>query len=60
MKVEPIEPMGADTLIWTSIESIPLSIRIEGSSELKLEDEIKVKFDISRVSIFDKNSEERI
>ena len=60
MKVELIEPMGADTLIWTSIEETPLSIRIEGSSELKLEDEIKVKFDISRVSIFDKNSEERI
>ena len=60
MKVELIEPMGADTLIWTSIEGAPLSIRIEGSSELKLEDEIQVKFDISRASIFDKNSEERI
>ena len=60
MKVELIEPMWADTLIWTSIEGTPLPIRIEGSSELKLEDERQVKFDIIRASIFDKNSEERI
>jgi multiple sugar transport system ATP-binding protein len=59
-KVELIEPMGADTLIWSSIESKPFSIRIEGSTELKLNDSLNIYFDIARSSIFDKNSEERL
>ena len=59
-KVELIEPMGADTLIWTNLNSKPLSIRIEGSSELKLNDSININFNIERVSIFDKKTQERI
>ena len=59
-KVELIEPMGADTLIWTSLESKPLAIRTEGSSELKLHDTLNIGLDIARSSIFDKKSEERL
>jgi len=59
-KIELIEPMGADTLIWLSFENIPFSVRIEGSSEYKLGDLISINFDIKRVSIFDKKSELRI
>jgi len=59
-KVELIEPMGADTLIWLSFENIPFSVRIEGSSEYKLGDVININFDIKRVSIFDKKSELRL
>ena len=59
-KVELIEPMGADTLIWSSIESKPFSIRIESSTELKLNDSLNINFDIVRSSIFDKHTEERI
>ena len=59
-KVELIEPMGADTLIWTSIEKTPISIRIEGSASFELGDEIEMTINISRASIFDKMSEERI
>ena len=59
-KVELIEPMGADTLIWTSLESKPLAIRIEGSSELKLHDTLNIGLNIARSSIFDKKSEERL
>ena len=60
LKIELIEPMGADTLIWSSMEGIPFSIRLEGSSEYQLEDVINIEFDIERASIFDKNSELRI
>jgi len=60
LKIELIEPMGADTLIWSSLEGIPFSIRLEGSSEYQLEDVINIEFDIERASIFDKNSELRI
>ena len=59
-KVELVEPMGADTLVWTSIEGNPISIRLEGSSNFNLNDEISISFDINKSSIFDSNSEERI
>ena len=59
-KVELVEPMGADTLVWTSIEGTPISIRLEGSSNYNLNDEINISFYINRSSIFDSKSEERI
>ena len=52
--------MGADTLIWLSFEDIPFSVRLEGSSEYKLGDEININFDIKRASVFDKKSESRL
>ena len=58
--VELVEPMGADTLVWTSIEGTPISIRLEGSSNYNLNDEINISFDINKSSIFDSKSEERI
>ena len=59
-KIELIEPMGADTLIWCSFEDTPFSVRLEGSSEYKLGDVINIKFDIKRSSIFDKKTELRL
>ena len=59
-KIELIEPMGADTLIWLSLEKILFPIRLEGSSEYKLGDVIIIEFDIKRSSVFDKNSELRL
>ena len=59
-KIELIEPMGADTFIWLSLENIPFSVRLEGSSEYKLGDVINIKFGIKRSSVFDKNSELRL
>lgn len=52
--------MGADKLIWLSLENIPFSVRLEGSSEYKLGDVINIEFDIKRSSVFDKNSELRL
>ena len=52
--------MGADTLVWTSIEGTPISIRLEGSSNYNLNDEINISFDINKSSLFDTKSEERI
>ena len=59
-KIELIEPMGADILIWLSLENITFSVRLEGSSEYKLGDVINIEFDIKRSSVFDKNSELRL
>ena len=46
--------------IITILNSKPLSIRLEGSSEVKLNDFININFNVERVSIFDKQTEERI
>ena len=59
-KIELIEPMGADTLIWLSFENVPFSVRLEGSSNYKLGDLIHLEFNIKRASLFDKKSEKRI
>ena len=59
-KIELIEPMGADTLIWLNFENIPFSVRLEGSSEYKIGDLINLEFIVRRSSIFDKKSELRI
>ena len=59
-KIELIEPMGADTLIWLSFENVPFSVRLEGSSDYKLGDLIHLEFNIKRASLFDKKSEKRI
>ena len=59
-KIELIEPMGADTLIWLSFEDIPFSVRLEGSSEYKLGDVININFDIKRSSVFNQKSELRL
>jgi multiple sugar transport system ATP-binding protein len=59
-KIELIEPMGADTLIWLSFENIPFSVRLEGSSEYKLGDVININFDIKRSSVFNQESELRL
>ena len=59
-KIELIEPMGADTLIWLSFENVPFSVRLEGSSNYKLGDLIHLEFNIQRASLFDKKSEKRI
>ena len=59
-KIELIEPMGADTLIWLSFENIPFSVRLEGSSEYKLGDVININFDIKRSSVFNQKSELRL
>ena len=55
-----IGSIRVDTLVWTSIEGKPISIRLEGNSNYNLNNEINISFDINKSSIFDSKSEERI
>jgi len=59
-KIELIEPMGADTLIWSSMENTPFSVRLEGSTAFKIGDLINIEFNIKRSSVFDKETELRV
>ena len=57
--VEVVEPMGADTLVWTMIDDMSFRLRVEGQLQLSSGDTITIGFDPSRGSMFDAN-EDRI
>jgi multiple sugar transport system ATP-binding protein len=48
-----IEPMGAETLVWTSIAGQPFAIRLEGDSQVKVGDQLAVDFPPQRLNLFD-------
>jgi multiple sugar transport system ATP-binding protein len=58
--IQVVEPMGADTLIWTELAGAPLAIRVEGERTLDVGDSIRLSFDPSRASLFDAESGERL
>ncbi|WP_417249105.1 ABC transporter ATP-binding protein [Celeribacter sp.] len=57
---EIVEPMGADTLVWTHVEGTPFRIRLDGQANVKTGDKLIVGFDPVRASMFDKATEERL
>jgi multiple sugar transport system ATP-binding protein len=52
-RAEMIEPMGAETLVWTSIAGQPFAIRLEGDSQVKVGDQLAVDFPPQRLNLFD-------
>ena len=52
-KVTIVEPMGGETILWTDFAGKPITIRVDGESEVKLGDEIPFHFDVARASAFD-------
>ena len=58
--VEIVEPMGSDTLVWTTLAKAPLRFRMDGQASVKTGDKILMGFDPSRASLFDKQSEKRL
>ena len=59
-KVTIVEPMGAETILWTDIGGKPASIRVAGDSSFKVGDIVPFGFDIARASLFDAASGERL
>ena len=60
LKAEIVEPMGADTLVWTHVAGEPFRIRLDGQAKVKTGDMLRVGFDPARASMFDKVTEERL
>lgn len=56
-KVEVTELMGAETFIYATIEDRAFTIRVNGSSNAKAGDIIKVAFNEKKIHIFDKETE---
>jgi len=58
--IDLVEPMGSDTLIWTKLDGKPFRVRVDGQAEIKAEETIKIGFDTKQVSLFDRESEDRL
>ena len=59
-KVDIIEPMGSDSLVWINIGDASISSRQEGATAFKKGQEVEVGADISLASVFAKDSEKRL
>ena len=58
--IEIVEPMGSDTLVWTTIAGVPVRFRMDGQASVASGDRILVGFDPARANLFDKKSELRL
>ena len=59
-KVTIVEPMGAETILWTEFGGKPASIRVDGDSTVNVGDTVPFSFDVARASLFDAGSGERL
>ena len=55
-----VEPMGADTLVWTEFAGQPFRIRLNGKFPVASGQELPIGIYASTVSLFDLESEERL
>ena len=58
--VEVTELMGAETYLYLNCEGVNITARVDPSSTAKSGDRIKVAFDLSKLHLFDKETEKTI
>ncbi|WP_309082762.1 ABC transporter ATP-binding protein [Chelativorans sp.] len=58
--VEVIEPMGADTLVWSKLDGHELRFRVDGQVPIRTGERVPIGFDPARASIFDAETEMRL
>ncbi|MBR5137895.1 MAG: sn-glycerol-3-phosphate ABC transporter ATP-binding protein UgpC [Clostridia bacterium] len=59
-KVEVVERLGAETLLYLIIDGNSVTAKVHPSSKARPEDNITVAFDIKKIHIFDKETERTI
>jgi len=60
VEVDVVEPMGSDTLVWSSIGGRDFRFRVDGQSSITSGAKIDIGFDPSKVCVFDAESELRL
>ncbi len=58
--VDIVEPMGSDTLVWTTVAGERFRIRMDGQARVHRGDTLTIGIDPSRASLFDKDTEVRL
>ncbi len=59
-RVDVVEPMGSDTLVWTKLGRQDVAVRMPSERAPRLGDEVTIGFDPMRASIFDAASGQRL
>ncbi|MBP0615662.1 ABC transporter ATP-binding protein [Jiella mangrovi] len=59
-KVDLVEAMGADTIVWTSFAGAPLTIRTDGETEIRPGETIRFGFDPANACLFDDKTDLRL
>ncbi len=59
-RVDVVEPMGSDTLVWTKLGKQDVAVRMPSERAPRFGDEITIGFDPMRASIFDAASGQRL
>ncbi len=58
--VEIVEPMGADTLVWTKVAGQGFRLRVQGQAKVAPGDALHIGFDVVRASMFEKRTKDRL
>ena len=58
--VEVIELMGVESYIYTKCGEIPMNVRVEGTTDLKIGEVASLYLDVEKLHVFDKETELRI
>ncbi len=58
--VDVTELMGAEIYLYVNIGGVPVTARVEPTSTAQPGDNIEVAFDLSKIHIFDKETEQTI
>jgi multiple sugar transport system ATP-binding protein len=53
VEVEIVEPMGANTLVWTKLADTNFAFLVDSETRLKVGERVTMGFDPARVSLFD-------
>ena len=60
VRAEIVEPMGSDTLVWSTLAEQPFRFRTDGQEPVSVGDKLPIGADPSRASLFLKDTEERM
>jgi multiple sugar transport system ATP-binding protein len=60
VEIEIVEPMGADTLVWTKLGKTNFAFLVDSETRIKTADRVVIGFDPARASLFDEASGDRL
>jgi multiple sugar transport system ATP-binding protein len=60
VEIEIVEPMGADTLVWTKLAGTNFAFLVDSESRLRPGERITIGFDPGRASLFDESTGVRL
>ncbi len=58
--VEVVEPMGNETFLYASTGLNPLTVRLRTNSAIKVQEKIKLIFNLAKVHFFDKDTDDAV